>query len=242
MRMATSRKANAHILYDPESAPQMNADWFRSEYWRYRDAVTGEAPGRGASLFIAHAGQNWVLRHYRRGGLIAHLSRQRYFWQGVERSRPFRECCLTATLHDAQLPVPRPIGACVWRFGGLYEGALMTERLIGTQALASVIDAPDVNPALLEVTGRAIRRCHAAGLDHVDLNARNLLISESPEPQAWVIDLDRCRLRAQGRWQQRNLDRLQRSLQRFAPERADSLMAGILEGYHAEFSTATQQV
>ncbi|RKR07335.1 3-deoxy-D-manno-octulosonic acid kinase [Kushneria sinocarnis] len=240
--MATSRKANAHILYDPESAPQMNADWFRGDYWRQRRAVTGEAPGRGASLFIVHGDRHWVLRHYHRGGLAARLSRQRYLWQGAERSRPFREFRLTATLHDARLPVPRPIGACIWRFGALHEGALITERLLGTRALASVIAEPGVDPRLLAATGCAIRRCHAAGLDHVDLNARNLLVSESPTARAWVIDLDRCRLRSPGRWQQRNLDRLQRSLQRFAPERAESLMAGILGGYHAEFSTAPQQV
>ena len=76
-----------------------------------------------------------------------------------------------------------------------------------------------------------IRRFHNEGLDHVDLNARNILIDDRDMP--WLIDLDRCRLRDPGRWQTGNLARLERSLEKFAPGQAKALMAPINHGYQS---------
>ena len=78
-----------------------------------------------------------------------------------------------------------------------------------------------------ERVGQTIRRFHDVGLDHVDLNARNLLVG--PQGEVFMIDLDRCRLRAPGRWQAGNLARLERSLEKFASAAA---LPAILAGYH----------
>ena len=84
--------------------------------------------------------------------------------------------------------------------------------------------------ALLHRVGGMIRRFHQAGLDHVDLNARNILVDPSGAP--WLIDLDRCRLRAAGEWQEGNLARLERSLGKFlAKPSSVELMVRILLGY-----------
>ena len=71
--------------------------------------MTGQAPGRGQSLFLEVGDRQWVLRPYRRGGLVARLSTSRYLWTGLERSRAFREVRLTARLYQAGLPVPQGI-------------------------------------------------------------------------------------------------------------------------------------
>ncbi|WP_438765201.1 3-deoxy-D-manno-octulosonic acid kinase [Kushneria sp. TE3] len=239
MRMITSRKANAHILYDAQTAPQtgqptLAPEHFTAEWWRSREAIVGQAPGRGESLFVHAGDQTWVLRHYRRGGLVARLSAEHYVWTGVERNRAFRECRLLATLFDRGLAVPEPIGACVWRAGMVYQAALMTRRIDGARPLASLVQDPDAatrHEALLTECGRMIRRFHDEGLDHVDLNARNLLIDDRDTP--WLIDLDRCRMRAPGRWQADNLARLERSLEKFAPGQAATLMASINHGYQS---------
>ena len=237
--MITSRKANAHILYDAQTAPQtgqpaLMPEHFTAEWWRARDAVTGQAPGRGESLFVQAGDQAWVLRHYRRGGLVARLSAEHYVWTGPERNRAFRECRLLATLFERGLAVPQPIGACAWRAGARYQAALITRRIEGARPLASLIQAPDAatrHDALLSACGRMIRRFHDEGLDHVDLNARNILIDDRKTP--WLIDLDRCRLRRAGRWQAGNLARLERSLEKFAPGQAKTLMAPINHGYQS---------
>lgn len=242
MRLATYRAGKIFILYDADSlcdadrasqtAPPIPPRGFDPAYWRDAGRVIGEAPGRGASLFLDASpfeeGTQWVLRPYRRGGLIARLSDDRYLWTGVERSRAFRECRLTADLHARGLPVPRPVAARVTRHGLTYEAALITVRIPGARALAELLVSGEADDDLLQRVGAAIRRFHDAGLDHVDLNARNLLVD--PQGKVWLIDLDRCRLRPTGAWQAGNLARLERSLAKFG---APGAMAAIREGYDA---------
>ncbi|MBZ9558706.1 3-deoxy-D-manno-octulosonic acid kinase [Halomonas coralii] len=223
MRLATFQMGkdfilhDAGILWDAERPPQISPAWFSSAFWKARDAIVGQAPGRGASLFIDATAvgvtdETWVLRPYRRGGQAARFSEDHYLWNGAERSRAFRELRLTATLHERGLPVPRPVAAWTHRHRISYRAALLTVKLPGARALADCL--ADADPALLERVGATIRRFHDAGLDHVDLNARNLLIT--PDERIWLIDLDRCRLRRPGGWRERNLKRLERSIGKFA--------------------------
>ncbi|WP_416138664.1 3-deoxy-D-manno-octulosonic acid kinase [Halomonas sp. HK25] len=233
MGLATCRAGKVFILYDAERLCDATAEappgprLLDPDHWRRQGRVTGEAPGRGASLFLdAGAGGEWVLRPYRRGGLVARLSATRYLWTGLARTRAFRELRLTAELHELGLPVPRPVAAAVTRHGLTYEAALITERISGARALASRLEDKRADGTLLEEVGRTIRRFHDAGLDHVDLNARNLLVDD--QERVWLIDLDRCRRRPKGDWQAGNLARLERSLVKFG---APGAMATIRRGY-----------
>lgn len=236
MRLAALQQKNWLILHDVDSlsdagaSHQLDPALFEAEYWRKQGVVVGEAPGRGSSLFLqASANEQWVLRPYQRGGLIANVSKQRYVWLGAERTRAFREVRLTAALYEQGLPVPRPVACCVTRFGLTYEAALLTVRIPGARALASLLSAEEADEALLMRVGAMIKRFHQAGLDHVDLNARNILIDPNGEP--WLIDLDRCRLRQPGKWQAGNLQRLERSVGKFAPGQVKNLMAPLYAGY-----------
>ena len=233
MRLATLRAGKSHILYDADSlcdagkAPQIGPSTFDPAWWQAKGRITGQAPGRGASLFLnAGNGEEWVLRPYRRGGLVARLSEARYLWTGLERTRAFRELRLTADLHTRGLPVPRPVAADVTRHGPTYAAALITVRISGARALASLLENGEADDDLLQCVGATIRRFHDVGLDHVDLNARNLLVGE--EGKVWLIDLDRCRLRPDGAWKGRNLERLERSLVKFG---APDAMTAIRKGY-----------
>ncbi|WP_129139792.1 3-deoxy-D-manno-octulosonic acid kinase [Modicisalibacter coralii] len=237
MQLATFRMGkdfilhDAGILCDARTPPQIGPAWFNGAFWRARDAIVGQAPGRGASLFVdpsvvGVAEEEWVLRAYRRGGMIARLSEDRYLWTGHERSRAFRELRLTARLFERGLPVPRPVAGWVHRHRLGYRAALLTVRLAGARSLADCLGEADT--ALLERVGATIRRFHDAGLDHVDLNARNLLVT--PDETVWLIDLDRCRLRRPGAWRERNLERLERSLAKFA---ATACSPTIRRGYAA---------
>jgi 3-deoxy-D-manno-octulosonic acid kinase len=237
MRLAALRQRNWLILHDVDSlcdAPgthQIDPDLFTSDYWRERGLIVGEAPGRGSSLFLqATSTEQWVLRPYYRGGMAAKLSQKRYLWTGAERTRAFRELRLTATLFEQGLPVPRPVASCVTRYGLTYEAALLTVRIPGARAFASLLSDDQADEALLRRVGAMIKCFHQAGLDHVDLNARNILIDPSGEP--WLIDLDRCRLRAAGEWQKSNLARLERSTAKFsANPQSSKLMSTIQQGY-----------
>ncbi len=237
MRLATLRAGKSHILYDADSlcdageAPQIGPSTFEPAWWQAQGRITGQAPGRGASLFLdAGNGEEWVLRPYRRGGLVARLSEARYLWTGLERTRAFRELRLTADLHARGLPVPRPVAADVTRHGPTYAAALITVRIPGARALASLLENGEADDDLLQRVGATIRRFHDVGLDHVDLNARNLLVGE--EGKVWLIDLDRCRLRPEGAWKGRNLKRLESSVAKFiAPAAITRTTEEITAGY-----------
>ena len=70
--------------------------------------------------------------------------------------------------------------------------------------------------ALWRGAGAVIARLHRAGVDHADLNAHNILLDTRGAFS--VIDFDRGRLRAQGAWTSRNLQRLRRSLRKISAE------------------------
>jgi tRNA A-37 threonylcarbamoyl transferase component Bud32 len=53
---------------------------------------------------------------------------------------------------------------------------------------------------------------HNAGVDHSDLNCRNILIDA--QDKVWLIDFDKCQRRGAGHWRAKNLERLKRSLRK----------------------------
>ena len=175
--------------------------------------LDGLARGRGEAYFIRLGGQHLVLRHYRRGGLVGRFFRDGYLFRSLEASRSWREWRLLAELRRRGLPVPRPVAAAVQRAGLYYQADLVTELIPETQTLAELLKETRLTPDGWQALGKCLRDFHRAGVFHADLNASNILIG--PGQQIFLIDFDRGAVRATGRWQQRTLRRLKRSLRKF---------------------------
>ena len=109
--LRVQRTGAAFVLFDGGLFDRVPDGWFVESFWREKNLVTAERPGRGSVLFVRHADETWVLRHYRRGGLMARLNEDYYLWAGLERTRAFREWRLLDELSRRGLPVPRPIAA-----------------------------------------------------------------------------------------------------------------------------------
>ncbi len=77
------------MLYDASRAGNLSPSWFDPQYWEARGELDGSARGRGTTHFVRSAGRRLVLRHYRRGGLMARLLGDRYLWHGEQSTRPF---------------------------------------------------------------------------------------------------------------------------------------------------------
>ena len=204
------------ILFDLTRVRQVEPVWFTPAWWEDR-ARPVESGGRGGAWFIDADFGPAVLRRYLRGGLVAHISRDRYLWRGAARTRSFAEFRLTRAAAEKGVPVPRPIAAYYRREGAHYRAAILIERLPNVRTLADR-SAVAGDGAPWEEAGRLVARAHRAGLDHADLNAHNLMFD--PTGKGWVIDLDRSRLHipATG-WRERNLARLKRSLLKVRGER-----------------------
>lgn len=211
------RRAGADaFIVDAARADELDAAWFDVDDWRRRGAALLDTGGRGDVHKLDRTGETWVLRHYRRGGLVSKLVHDRYVWLGLERTRAFREFRLLARLSAEGFPVPRPIAARVRRRGLAYRADIITRLLVGTRSLhAYLVESGPPAEAWTEI-GRVVRGLHDRGVDHPDLTAQNLLLDGAG--RVFVVDFDKTRLRRRGNWTQAGIDRLKRSLRKVALE------------------------
>lgn len=199
------------ILYDESLAGHPRAAWFERESWPDATVAPGYSGGRGATLFIRCDGQEWVLRHYHRGGMIGRFASDGFPWLGAERTRSFAEWRLLAAIHRLRLPAPRPVAARYVRYGLLYTADLITERIPDVVPLSTRLAQGRPGDEVWWRVGQCVGRFHASFIYHADLTAHNLQISSAGA--IFLLDFDRGRIMpADGHWRRRNLERLHRSL------------------------------
>jgi len=202
------------MLSDPACLGNLPQDaqeaLFDPEFWRRRGELLEVRGGRGSAWFVMAGARGWVLRHYRRGGFIARFSRDRYVWAGEKKVRAFAEWRLLELLWQCGLSVPKPIAARYQRSGMWYRCDLIMQRIADAKPLSAVLAQGAMSEMKWRAAGAAVAELHRAGVDHADLNAHNILLDAGGSVS--VIDFDRGRLRTQGPWPSRNLQRLRRSL------------------------------
>jgi 3-deoxy-D-manno-octulosonic acid kinase len=228
---------HTHILYDAVlvTGPQILS--FEPRELIERRALVGETGGRGRTYFIRINGNDWVLRHYRRGGAIAPLLKDRYLWTGLERTRAWLEWHLLRELWLGGLPVPRPVAARVSRTALVYTADLITQRLLETRSLADMLNGNALAQEQWHAIGSCIRRFHEVGVDHSDLNAHNILLT--PQGHVYLVDFDKSTVhRFAPTIEHRNLARLRRSLNKLrslstAFHFSDSAWQALCAGYDA---------
>lgn len=205
------------IIFDPTVIEPINPQIFDLTYWKSRGA-TQVIGGRGSVLFINDGSRQWVLRHYRRGGLIGKVIADRYVWTGAERTRAFREWRLLAQLYAQSLPVPQPVAARYQRSGLTYQADLITVAIPQARTLTQLLHTEALSESTWQHLGEVLARFHAAGVQHADLNAHNILFSV--DQTITVLDFDRGQLRTvQRAWIEAVLQRLLRSLNKLKQQR-----------------------
>lgn len=203
-------------IHDPDRYPDFQAEWLDRQWWQAAGARSHSITGRGSVLILDRDDETWVYRHYHRGGFVSRLSYDRYLWNGAERTRPVREWRLLAALAREQLPSPRPVAACAIRSGLVYRADIVTVLLPDTAPLSSSIAQRWQDLELWRAIGRMIARFHAAGCDHPDLTAHNVLIDSARTP--FLVDFDNARIKSPGGWSDAGLARFNRSLRKVALE------------------------
>lgn len=203
------------ILYDRAIVNHISCASFTARSWKWAEPVRGSlrSGGRGTTLFVGDGRNEFVLRHYRRGGLPGRVNRDLYLWLGEERTRAFSEWRLLASLHEQGLPVPRPAAARYRRVASLFYSAdLLTVRKPAIRSLADRLLGNPASEEFWRSIGAGIQRFHSAGVCHADLNAYNVQVDQDDD--IFLLDFDRGQLLPAGPWQQRNLARLYRSLRK----------------------------
>lgn len=173
-------------------------------------ARTNTTPGRGQVLRVTLGDKQGILRHYYRGGLMANISDDKFFWTGINRSRAVMEYRLLEWMKEKDLPVPLPLGARVIRLGLYYTCDIITREIPDAFTLAEKLQHHEISERQWQAVGSAIKRLHGHQVFHADLNANNLLLDN--KGAVTLIDFDKCRRRSGTSWTQKNLNRLRRSL------------------------------
>ncbi|TDJ00500.1 MAG: hypothetical protein E2O73_05690 [Deltaproteobacteria bacterium] len=172
--------------------------------------------GRGATPSVAVSpDQRMVLRRYQHGGTLAGLTGKRFLGP----SRALQELEVTARAEASGAPVPHVLCLVLWPVWGPLWSALIGTREESQvedlfELLTKLDDGPTRRRSLRQV-GSAIRRLHDAGVEHRDLQLRNILVRKGEPPEIVVVDLDRARFHARGTMpsgrRAANLGRLARS-------------------------------
>jgi 3-deoxy-D-manno-octulosonic acid kinase len=212
-----STTTETHASHSADEAPTV--DWFNPEYWQAQHKITGTNTGRGITYFIQEHDLKMVLRRYLRGGLIAKLITQSFWFTGLTRTRVYQEIALLNYMRSCDLPVPRPIAGLITRhFGVYYRNAILIERIADAQDLHAYLLQQSLPLKIWTALGHTIARMHLAGVDHHDLNIENILLDK--QEKLWLIDFDKCDLFTQvspkvsKAWPVANIARLARSIRK----------------------------
>jgi 3-deoxy-D-manno-octulosonic acid kinase len=206
---------NQYYIYDSELISEFSAACFDAEAHRRNRTCVGEAVGRGTTLIVLIDKKRCALRHYFRGGAMAAILKDRYFWRGLNQTRAWQEYKLLDEMVTKGLPVSKPVAARVIKQGRFYRADLITQMIDHSQSLAVILRKKALSDDVWQDMGKTIRRFHQQGIYHSDLNAHNILLDD--QSKVYLIDFDKGYIRPQEKaWQQENLDRLKRSLDKLA--------------------------
>jgi 3-deoxy-D-manno-octulosonic acid kinase len=152
--------------------------------------------GRGAAYRMTLADTDAIVRHYRRGGAVAHVLHDEYLRAGEP--RPLRELHASIATRARGIDTPEVLAAIAYLSGPLYRADLATRFVPDSRDLADVLFGVEGGDreAAWHAAGALLRASFAAGVEHADLNLRNILIvQENTATRALLIDLDRAAVR-----------------------------------------------
>lgn len=198
------------VWHDPQQMTACDASVFDAPSTDGSALATGS--GRGQAHRIPLDVGEGVLRHYRRGGLMARLSPDRYLGRSARDSRAMAEFTLLRRMRAWGLPVPAPVAARQQRAGWSYQADIVVAMIPQTRNVAQRLSDAPLPDSAWRALGTAIRHLHERQVFHADLNCHNLLLNAADE--AWIVDFDKCALRAGEAWKAQNLARLLRSLRK----------------------------
>lgn len=165
-----------------------------------------------------------IIKHYEHGGLFRKITRDVL----LGNSRPFRELVILETAFQKGIPVPEALAARVDRiFGPFYKGEITYKEIPHSTNLLEYLKRLNRRPKEEKISAKrkiinslaeAIKKMHASGIYHADLNIRNVLIRNTGKGiQVYLLDfacskvIENISLRARIK----NLARLNRSCEKW---------------------------
>jgi 3-deoxy-D-manno-octulosonic acid kinase len=200
---------NKVILFDPAHFTAPEEQIFSYQYWESNEAIVGQALGRGTTYFFQHNNNEYVLRHYRRGGLIGKVLSDQYMYKGIEQSRAWQEFKLLQYMQTLGLTSPEPSAAMVTKRGLYYQADIISKKIPNAQDLHHILLEKRLSADVWKKIGQTIAKFHNHQIYHHDLNIHNIMLDN--EYRVWLIDFDKCGIKQGNNWKKSNIARLKRS-------------------------------
>lgn len=186
---------------------------FDAHYLQQQKLITGTAEGRGTVYFFKLNGTDLVLRHYKRGGLVAKLNEDSFCYTGIENTRCQKELSVLEVLRKANINVPEPIAGRIVKKGPIYTADIITKVIPQATELHEILQEKSVHVKTWRNIGSEIRKMHQAQICHHDINVKNiLLVNNKASHTVHLLDFDKCEVRQGNHWKAGNIERLKRSL------------------------------
>ena len=217
------RVDNRHIVYDHQFS--VTPEWFDLIKLQHIAQLSGLSEcGRSRSVFFKFAGQEYMLKHYWRGGMAAHFLRDRYLYTGSRRVNVFREWQLLHQLQQWQLPAPKPCAVSYIPKLMFYTADIILASCRPARPISALLHEQSIQEKHWQLIGKTIRRFHDKNVFHADLNANNILLLPQ-EDQVFLVDFDHSFItKKKISWRRAisNLDRLLRSFKKLQNKHGDN--------------------
>ena len=216
------------IYQEPSNLVKLSEKHFSAKFWVTKKGYRKLENGRGASIVFNLEDKKYVLRKFLRGGFIANFLYDSYLWLGLSRSRVFNECLVLEHAQKEQVLVPKFVAYHLERRGLFYSQSIITQFIENRGTLAEVLNRRELSLAEWKSLADSIKAMHKASINHVDLNANNILYGNND--RFYIIDFDKAQVMSdKNRWPQKNVDRLLRSLRKESPKYLNHQQSGFLE-------------
>jgi len=174
--------------------------------------------------------ERMIIKHYEHGGLFRKITKD-ILWGS---SRPFRELVILETASQRGIPVPEALAARVDRIlGPFYKGEIAYKEIPDSGNLLEYLKGLNRKTRQEKISSKrkiihslaeAIKKMHASGIYHADLNIKNVLIRNREKGiQVYLLDFDCSRImeNISLRARIKNLARLNRSCEKWKAQVTD---------------------
>jgi tRNA A-37 threonylcarbamoyl transferase component Bud32 len=212
--------------------------------------VAGARPLQGRetayALTLPKSSLSVVVRHNRHGGTFRHLTGDVF----LGATRAPAELAVALRLESLGIPTPAVVAYGVYpALPGFARSDIVTEEITGASDFAAVLTQTepksDVRRIALRAAGQLLEMLAAAGAQHHDLNAKNILIQPTTSgiALAYALDVDRIEFGLPPiQASERNIARLMRSMAKLYKARGIEFNAreiALLAGYHRRLISTT---
>lgn len=202
---------NTYVQYDPNVFNNFSEKLFNIDYITKKGLIKSTIDGRGKTFVLNYNNEEYVLKHYIRGGIVSKLSYDKYILNSLASTRSLKEYNFLNIMHKKKLPVPKPAALQVTMGRFTYQADLITCNIKNQGTLYKFVKENRMTQALWNSLSYTLDKFFQENVYHSDLNAKNIIINEN---KFFLLDFDNSYFFYNKKMFTKSINRLERSLKK----------------------------